>query len=59
MSSVNDILEDSIIYAPCVFVPWGHILLPWDGGCTKTFKSQELLNTSLIPSLFFNIFVLH
>ena len=52
VSSVKNILEDSIIYDPCVSFPWGHILLPVDGGNTYIFKSQELLNTSLILTLF-------
>ena len=38
VSSVKDISEDSIIYDPCVFFPWGHTLLPWDGGMYINFQ---------------------
>ena len=38
VSSVKNILEDRMIYDPCVFSPWGHILLPWDGGMYIDFQ---------------------
>ena len=52
VSSVNNILEDSMIYDPCVISPGVTYYCPGMWGCTYIFKSQELLNTTLILTLF-------
>ena len=59
VSSVKDIFENDINYDTCMFSPWGHILLPWDGGMYIHFQIARTLEYFFNSYSFFNIYFLY